>query len=169
MESLGHLAHSSINRAILSNMTVYEWLPLGADLYSSTGSFNNSIPTICTTCLGAIGPNGSFWTARSHKWLQLCVVLITGEWLSIWSQNGSFSFVCSMCSIIKSHFLIDQGSEFMGPSKSCNNSLLFIKYRKIGTYHSHNSLRYQSKFFANLIFLYLILPGSLMHYLLIMQ
>ena len=43
---------------------------------------------------GAIGSNGSFWTARSHEWLQGCVVLIMGEWLLIWSQNGSFSFVC---------------------------------------------------------------------------
>ncbi len=33
--------------------------------------------------------------------------------------------------IFKSHFLIDQGSEFMGPSESSNNGLLFIKYRKI--------------------------------------
>ena len=30
--------------------------------------------------------------------------------------------------MLKSHFLIDQGSEFMGSSESSNDSLLFIKY-----------------------------------------
>ena len=30
-----------------------------------------------------------------------------------------------------SHILIEWGSEFKGPSESINNSLLFIKYRKI--------------------------------------
>ncbi len=32
---------------------------------------------------------------------------------------------------LKSNFLTDWGSEFMGPSESSNNGLLFSKYRKI--------------------------------------
>ena len=31
----------------------------------------------------------------SHEWLQGCAVLIMGQWLPLWSQNGSFSFVCA--------------------------------------------------------------------------
>ncbi len=37
---------------------------------------------------------------------------------------------CSQ-SAFKSHFLIDKGSEFMASSESSNNTLLFIKFRKI--------------------------------------
>ncbi len=43
-------------------------------------------------------------------------------------------YLCIYLSLLcrlKSHFLIDQGSEFMGPSESSNNRILFIKYRKI--------------------------------------
>ncbi len=38
---------------------------------------------------------------------------------------------CAVKTGLKSHFLIDEGSEFMGSSESSNNSLRFIKYRKI--------------------------------------
>ena len=42
-----------------------------------------------TQCPRAKGPR-----ALGDRLLQGCAVLITGEWLPIWSQNGSLSSVC---------------------------------------------------------------------------
>ncbi len=77
---------------------------------------------------GAIGPNSSFWTARSQEWLQGCVVLIMGEWLLIWSQNGSFYFVCvSYLTWVKHwalpHRPMPKGMGWRG-SAQCKTSLL---------------------------------------------
>ena len=56
---------------------------------------------------------------------------------------------------LKSHFLIDQGSEFMGSSESGNNSLLFIngilKFQHVHKSPPHPALFYQKYIISNIV------------------